>query len=50
MGDTITVRSRIEDIYDEKNGALELVVKTSSAINQDGELVAEMRTVLVCRN
>lgn len=50
VGDTITVRSRIEDIYDKKNGALEFVVKTSRATNQRGELVAEMRTVLVCRN
>jgi len=50
VGDTITVRSRIEDIYDKKNGALELVVKTSRATNQNDELVAEMRTVLVCRN
>ena len=49
-GDTITVRSRIEDIYDKKNGALEFVVKTSKATNQRDELVAEMRTVLVCRN
>ncbi|WP_439687522.1 MaoC family dehydratase N-terminal domain-containing protein [Cupriavidus oxalaticus] len=50
VGDTVTVRSRIEDIYDKKNGALEFVVKTSRATNQRGELVAEMRTVLVCRN
>lgn len=49
-GDTITVRSRIDDIYDKKNGALEFVVKTSRATNQRSELVAEMRTVLVCRN
>ncbi|BEG74740.1 MaoC family dehydratase N-terminal domain-containing protein [Achromobacter xylosoxidans] len=50
VGDVITVRSRIEDIYDKKNGALEFVVKGSRATNQRGELVAEMRTVLVCRN
>jgi len=49
-GDTVTVRSRIEDVYDKKNGALEFVVKSSRATNQHGELVAEMRTVLVCRN
>jgi acyl dehydratase len=49
-GDTVTVRSRIEDIYDKKNGALEFVVKTSRATNPRGELVAEMRTVIVCRN
>jgi len=50
VGDTVTVRSRIEDIYDKKNGALEFVVKSSRATNQRGELVAEMRTVLVCRH
>jgi acyl dehydratase len=50
VGDTVTVRSRIEDIYAKKNGALEFVVKTSRATNQDDALVAEMRTVLVCRN
>ena len=48
-GDTVTVRSRIDDIYDRKNGALEFVVKTSRATNQHGALVAEMRSVLVCR-
>ena len=50
VGDTVIVRSRIDDIYDKKNGALEFVVKSSRATNQHGELVAEMRTVLVCRN
>jgi acyl dehydratase len=50
VGDTVTVRSRIDDVYDKKNGALEFVVKTSRATNQHGALVAEMRTVLVCRN
>jgi len=49
-GETITVRSRIEDIYEKKNGVLEFIVKTSRAVNQRGELVAEMRTVIVCRN
>ena len=49
-GDTITVRSKITDIYAKKNGALEFVVKTSRATNQNDELVAELRSVLVCRN
>ena len=49
-GDTVTVRSRIDDIYDRKNGALEFVVKSSRATNQRGELVAELRSVLVCRH
>jgi len=50
VGDTVTVRSTVTDIYDKKNGALEFVVKTSRATNQQGELVAELRTVIVCRN
>ena len=49
-GDTVTVRSVVEDIYDKKGGALEFVVKTSRALNQRDELVAEMRSVLVIRN
>jgi len=50
VGDTITVSSVIDDIYDKRNGSLEFVVKTSRATNQRDELVAEMRTVLVCRH
>lgn len=50
VGDTVTVRSSISDIYDKKNGALEFVVKTARATNQRDELLAELRTVLVCRN
>jgi acyl dehydratase len=50
VGDTVTVQSTISDIYEKKNGALEFVVKTSRATNQRGELVAELRTVLVCRH
>ncbi len=50
VGDTVTVRSTITDIYDKKNGALEFVVKTSRATNQQGELVAELRSVIVCRH
>ncbi|MGH8517510.1 MAG: FAS1-like dehydratase domain-containing protein, partial [Panacagrimonas sp.] len=49
-GDTVTVRSTITDIYAKKNGALEFVIKTSRATSQDGELVAELRSVIVCRH
>lgn len=48
-GDTVTLRSRVSDIYEKKNGALEFVVKSSRATNQSGDLVAELRSVLVCR-
>lgn len=50
VGDTVTVRSAVTDIYDKKNGALEFVIKTSRATNQRDEPVAELRTILVCRN
>ena len=49
-GDTVTIRSAISDIYEKKNGALEFVVRTSQAHNQHNELVAELRSVLVCRH
>lgn len=50
VGDTVTVRSKITDIYAKKNGSLEFVVKTSRAVNQNDELVAELHSVLVCRH
>lgn len=49
-GDTVTVESRIENIHEKKNGALEFVTKTSRVTNQRGELVAELRCVIVVRN
>ena len=49
-GDTITVRSRIDDIYDKKNGALEFIVKSARATNQRGEHVADLKTVIVVRH
>lgn len=49
-GDTVTVQSRVEDIYDKKNGALEFVVKNARVVNQDGALVAQMHSVIVVRN
>jgi acyl dehydratase len=50
VGDTVTVRSSVSDIYEKKQGALEFVVKNSRATNQNDELVAELRSVLVCRH
>ena len=49
-GDTVTVRSKVTDVYDKKGGALEFVVKSSQATNQAGVLLCEMRTVLVYRH
>ena len=50
VGDTVTVRSVITDIYEKKNGALEFVVKTSRVTNQDDILVAELSTTIVYRH
>ena len=49
-GDTITLKSRIEDIYDKKNGAMEFVVQKFSSTNQLGEHVADMTRTIVVRN
>ena len=49
-GDTVTVHSKVSEIYEKKNGALEFVVKSSRVTNQHEELVAEIRSVLVCRH
>ena len=50
VGDTVTVTSEITDIYAKRGGALEFIVKQSRAVDQAGELVAELRSVLVVRN
>ena len=49
-GDKVTVEATVTDIYNKKGGALEFVVKDSRVTNQHGELVAELRAVLVVRN
>ena len=49
-GDSITLTSRITDIYDKKNGALEFIVMDSECRNQDGVHVADLRRSIVVRN
>ncbi|MBO9695224.1 MAG: MaoC family dehydratase N-terminal domain-containing protein [Sphingopyxis sp.] len=49
-GDTITVETRIGDIYDKRGGALEFIELNSSATNQHGKPVADIRAVVVVRN
>jgi acyl dehydratase len=49
-GDTITVKSKITDIYAKKDGALQFVRKTSDAHNQRDEHVACLSTLFVVRN
>ncbi len=49
-GEALHFRTTIADIYDKKGGALEFVVRETRVTNQDGEHVADLRSVLVQRN
>ncbi|MFJ4291839.1 MaoC family dehydratase N-terminal domain-containing protein [Cupriavidus sp. NPDC089707] len=49
-GDTVTVSSRIKDIYDKKGGALEFIEVESQVTNQHGNPIARMRSLTVVRN
>ncbi len=49
-GDMVTVSSRIADLYDKKNGALEFIEIESRAVNQHGTPVARLRSVTVVRH
>ncbi|PHQ71162.1 MAG: acyl dehydratase [Sneathiella sp.] len=49
-GDSISFTSKVTDIFDKKGGALEFVVKKTSATNQNGDVVAEMTRTIVVRN
>tara|TARA_R110000868_G_scaffold350693_2_gene612006 strand:+ start:5352 stop:5795 length:444 start_codon:yes stop_codon:yes gene_type:complete len=49
-GDTITMTTKITDIYDKKGGALDFIVQDTQAQNQKGEKVGVARTVIVVRN
>lgn len=49
-GDTLRFESRIADIYEKKGGALDFVVRETHVSQQDGEHVADLRSVLVHRN
>lgn len=49
-GETLTVYERIADIYSRKNGSLEFIVKETALCDAGGELVAELRNVMVWRH
>ena len=49
-GDTISIGSRITDIFDKKGGALEFVVFENTYTNQRGKQVARAKSTLVVRN
>ncbi|MFC9998622.1 MaoC family dehydratase N-terminal domain-containing protein [Nocardia sp. NPDC127526] len=49
-GDVLTAAPVIGNVYSKKGGALEFIEKTSTVTRADGELVAELKSVLVVRN
>ena len=49
-GDSITITSRISDMFDKKGGALEFVVSENSYTNQNHQLVARATSTLVVLN
>jgi acyl dehydratase len=49
-GDVLTATPRIEKVYSKKGGALEFIEKASTVTRENGDLVAELKTVIVARN
>lgn len=50
IGDRLTYRSRVDDVFDKKGGALTFVIQSTEVENQRGEKVATMRRTIVVRN
>jgi hypothetical protein len=46
----LTATPRIGNVYSKKGGALELIEKASTVTRENGDLVAELKTVIVVRN
>ena len=49
-GDTITLTTRVTDLYDKKGGALDFIVQETEATNQKGEKVGATCSTIVVRN
>jgi hypothetical protein len=49
-GDVLTVTPRIGDVYSKKGGTLDFIEKASAVTRENGDLVAELKTVIVVRN
>ncbi|WP_319445507.1 MULTISPECIES: MaoC family dehydratase N-terminal domain-containing protein [unclassified Mycobacterium] len=49
-GDVLTVAPRIGNVYSKKGGALDFIEKASAVTRENGDLVAELKTVIVVRN
>ena len=50
VGDMLTFRSHVTDIYDKKGGALTMVVVETAVTNQRGEHVVDTARTIVVRN
>ena len=50
VGDVLTATPRIGNVYSKKGGALEFIEKASTVTRENGDLVAELKTVIVVRN
>ena len=50
VGDRLTIRSKITDIYAKKGGALEFMVRDSMVDAEDGRRMAELHEVLIMVN
>ena len=48
-GDELTARARFTDVYEKKGGALQFLVKETAVTDQDGTLVATLRSTTVIR-
>jgi Uncharacterized conserved protein len=49
-GDTVTLTTRVIDIYEKKNGAMEFLVTSVEVVNQHGDLCTRLRNTIVVRN
>jgi hypothetical protein len=49
VGDRLTFNAWVSDIFEKKNGLLTFVIQDVEVLNQDNQLVAEVRRTLVFR-
>src|SRR3981189_2629165 len=49
-GDVLTATPRIGNFYSKKGGALEFIEKASTVTRENGDVVAELKAVIVVRN
>lgn len=49
-GDVLNFSSRVADVYENKGGALDFVIKETRVTTGDAALVAELRSVIIVRN